>query len=127
MLQKHTEIHFFVFLKMKIFNPSERYTLFALYGSMSLHLSDCAIIIIAPFIVPLSASIALPLVVCHLRSQHQSSGVLVPTLDAASENNKRSNTICDITANTTLSIKAKPIQLNCSKLLLLLRFSIRRI
>ena len=32
MLSKHTEIHFFVVLKMKIFNRAERYTLFVLYG-----------------------------------------------------------------------------------------------
>ena len=34
MLQKHTEIHFFVFLKLKIFNRTERYILFALYGRL---------------------------------------------------------------------------------------------
>ena len=29
--------HFFVFLKMKIFNRAERYTLFALYGSVRIY------------------------------------------------------------------------------------------
>ena len=36
MFYKHTEIHVFVFLKMKIFNCTEKHTLFALCCSIRL-------------------------------------------------------------------------------------------